>query len=165
MIVLKNVLVATDFGPASDAALAYGRALTRTFGASLHLLHVVENFFLRPMAAPPHLVTEAKTHMLEGQLTPEDRQQLGARTILDVSDQPADAINSYARKAGIDLIVIGTHGRSGMERLLVGSVAERVIRTAPCPVLTVRHPEHEFIVPDSPEQVQHDSPENRPGRD
>lgn len=164
MIVLKNVLVATDFGPASDAALAYGRALTRTFGASLHLLHVVENYFLRPMAAAPHMVAEAKTRMLDGQLTAEDRELRAARAILEVSDQPAEAINGYARRVGVDLIVIGTHGRSGMQRLLVGSVAERVIRTAPCPVLTVRHPEHEFVVPDSPEQVDHDSPENRPGR-
>ena len=69
------------------------------------------------------------------------------------------------KRQKIDLIVMGTHGRSGMERLLVGSVAERVIRTAPCPVLTVRHPEHEFIVPDSTEKAgHHDSAEDDSGR-
>jgi nucleotide-binding universal stress UspA family protein len=164
MIVLKNVLVATDFSPPSDAALAYGRALARTFGASLHLLHVVENYFLRPTASAPYMIQEAKTRMLDGQLTDEDRQ-LGARAVLEISDEPADTITDYAKAHNIDLIVMGTHSRRGLERLLVGSVAEHVIRTAPCPVLTVRHPEHEFIVPDSTEKAgHHDSPEDDLGR-
>jgi nucleotide-binding universal stress UspA family protein len=165
MIVLKQVLVATDFSPPSDAALTYGRALARTFGASLHVLHVVENYFLRPTAAAPHLLQEAKTRMLHDQLTDEDRQQLGARAVVETSDEPAETIAGYAKAQNIDLIVIGTHGRGGLERLLVGSVAERVIRTAPCPVLTVRHPEREFIVPDSTTKAgPHDSPEDNPGR-
>ena len=66
MILLKNVLVATDFSPPSDAALTYGRALARTFGASLHVLHVVENYFMRPTTAAPYIVQEAKTRMLDG---------------------------------------------------------------------------------------------------
>ena len=165
MILLKKVLVATDFSPPSDAALTYGRALARTFGASLHVLHVVENYFMRPTTAAPYMVQEAKTRMLDDQLTDEDRHQSGARTVLEVSDEPADAIASYAKAQKIDLIVMGTHGRSGLERLLVGSVAEHVIRTAPCPVLTVRHPEHEFIVPDSTEKAgHHDSAEDDSGR-
>jgi len=164
MIVLKTVLVATDFSPPSDAALAYGRALARTFGASLHLLHVVENYFLRPTAAAPYMIQEARTRMLDEQLNDEDRQQLGARAVLEISDEPAHAIADYARAQNIDLIVMGTHSRSGLERLLVGSVAEHVIRTAPCPVLTVRHPEHEFVVPDSTEKKRHhDSPEDHLG--
>ncbi len=81
--------------------------------------------------------------------TADDRSQLHACTVLETSDEPADAITRYARCANIDLIVMGTHGRSGLSHLLVGSVAERVVRTAPCPVLTVRHPEHEFVVPDA----------------
>jgi len=151
MIVLKKVLVATDFSPASDVALAYGRTLAGTFGASLRVLHVSENHFLRPMAADPHAVTEAQRRMLDERLTGDDRRCLRAQTILEISDNPADAITSYAKSEGIDLIVMGTHGRTGVERLLVGSVAEHVIRAAPCPVLTVRHPEREFIVPDSSE--------------
>jgi nucleotide-binding universal stress UspA family protein len=151
MIVLKKVLVATDFSPPSIAALAYGRALARTFGASLHVLHVAENYFLRPMAADPATVRAAKERTLDGQLTADDRQLLGARTTVKVSDEPADAISNYAKAEEVDLIVIGTHGRTGVERVLLGSVAERVIRIAPCPVLTVRHPEHEFVVPDAPE--------------
>jgi nucleotide-binding universal stress UspA family protein len=58
---------------------------------------------------------------------------------------PAQAITDYAKKAEIDLIVVGTHGRRGLSHMVTGSVAERVVRTAPCPVLSVRHPEREFI--------------------
>ena len=75
--------------------------------------------------------------------------------MLETSDSPAAAIATYAKSADIDLIVLGTHGRSAVEQLLVGSVAERVVRTAPCPVLTVRHPEREFVLPDSAETVAH----------
>jgi len=151
MIRLGNVLVATDFSSPSDAALRYGRALAQRFGASLHILHVVENSFLRPTAADPQTVKETKSRMVAELLT-EDERQSGARSAIEVSDSPAEAITTYARDQRIDLIVIGTHGRSGMSRLLVGSVAEHVLRTAPCPVLTVRHPEHEFVVPDPPAQ-------------
>ena len=69
--------------------------------------------------------------------------------MLETSDDVANAITEYAKSTNIDLIVIGTHGRSAMAQLLVGSVAERVVRTARCPVLTVKHPEREFVVPDA----------------
>jgi nucleotide-binding universal stress UspA family protein len=151
MIVIKNVLVATDFSPPSDAALIYGRALARRFGASLHLLHAVENFFLRPTASDPQAFMASKARMVDALLTDDDRR-LGARSGIEVSDSPAEAIADYAKAEGIDLIVIGTHGRTGMSRFLLGSVAEHLLRTAPCPVLTVRHPEHEFIVPEPPEE-------------
>jgi nucleotide-binding universal stress UspA family protein len=166
MIVLKKVLVATDFSQPSDAALAYGRALARSFGASLHVVHVVENYFLRPTAAVPHLVQQTKMRLLDEQLTGEDRQLLDARAVLEVSDEPAQAIVGYAKAQDVDLIVMGTHSRGGLERLLVGSVAEHVVRTAPCPVLTVRHPEREFIDRDSFEKAGcHDSPQNDPRGD
>jgi nucleotide-binding universal stress UspA family protein len=140
MIVLKNILVATDFGPAADAALAYGRALATSFGATLHVLHVAENFFLRPTVSDPHTLKNAVARRLEERLTEDDRRRLRARATLETSDHPPEAIVDYARQADIDLIVMGTHGRSAMSQLLVGSVAERVVRTAPCPVLTVREP-------------------------
>jgi len=79
----------------------------------------------------------------------DDRNALHARAVLETSDEPADAIVSYAKQAEINLIVMGTHGRDGLAHLLVGSVAERVVRSASCPVLTVKHPEHEFIIPDA----------------
>jgi nucleotide-binding universal stress UspA family protein len=155
MIALKHILVATDFGDASDAALTYGRALARTFGATLHVLHVVGNYFLRPMLADPHLLNAAAARRLHERLTDEDRAVLHAHAVVETSDAPAEAIAAYAASAHIDLIVMGTHGRSAMEQLLVGSVAERVVRTAPCPVLTVRHPEHEFVLPDPVETFAH----------
>jgi len=65
------------------------------------------------------------------------------------SNSPSVAIVDYAKQARVDLIVTGTHGRGAVAHLLMGSVAERVVRTAPCPVLTVRHPEHEFVIPDA----------------
>lgn len=149
MIVLKNVLVATDFGPASDAALTYGRALAKQFGAQLHLLHAAENNFLRASVTDPHVLKAAVVRRLEERLTAEDRADRSARAVMETADRPSDAITRYAKTAQIDLIVMGTHGRTGVSHLLVGSVAELVVRTAPCPVLTVRHLEHEFVLPDA----------------
>jgi nucleotide-binding universal stress UspA family protein len=149
MILLHNILVATDFGPASDAALTYGRALARTFGAQLHLLHVMENSFLRASPADPHAHKASVRRTLHDQVTPDDK----AVVALDTSDNAAEAITEYAKSASIDLIVIGTNGRGAVGQLLVGSVAERVVRTAPCPVLTVKHPEHEFVMPDEASQT------------
>ena len=149
MIALKRILVATDFGPAAEAALTYGRALAKNFGATLTVMHVAENFFLRATIADPHALKAAVARRLEERLTAEDRRALHARAVLETSDQPADAITTYAKQAEIDLIVMGTHGRDGLAHFLVGSVAERVVRTASCPVLTVKHPEHEFVIPDA----------------
>ena len=150
---VPNILVALDFGPASDTALVYGRTLARTFGATLHVVHVMENYFLRPVVSDPYtLVARARNRVCE-RLTDEDCVALRATVTVEVSDAPADAIVDYAKASGIDLIVIGTHGRQGADRLLMGSVAERIVRTAPCPVLTVRHPEREFVWPDRAETL------------
>jgi nucleotide-binding universal stress UspA family protein len=148
MILLKQILVATDFSEASGAAMDYGRALARTFGSTLRLLHVAENPFLRPAAGDPHAHREAMTKRLSDQLTAHDREALHAEVVIETSDSPAESIVRYAKTHLIDVIVLGTHGRGAMAQLLVGSVAEKVVRTAPCPVLTVRHPEHGFLVPD-----------------
>ena len=149
MILLKRILVATDFSDASDVALTYGRSLAQTFGASLHLLHVTENPFLRPTPAHPHMLKAATKGQLEERLTTDDRVRLRATSVLATSDNPAQEITRHAAVHDVDLIVMGTHGRGAMAQLLMGSVAEKVVRTAPCPVLTVRHPEREFIVADT----------------
>ena len=155
MIVLKKVLVPIDFAEASDAALIYARNLAKAFGAELHVIHVMENLFFRPMANDPLTIEAGITSRLAEQLTDDDRRTLGAVAVTRKSDQPAEEIVRYAAAEGIGLIVMGTHGRVKMAHLLMGSVAEKVVRTAPCPVLTVRHPEHEFVVPDTPE-ARHD---------
>src|SRR6266567_1264787 len=114
MILLKNILVATDFSPASDAALSYGRALARTFDATLHLLHVAENFFMRPTMTDPYALKTAVGRRLDERLTAEDRRQRRAQAVLETSDHPAEAIVDFAKSSQIDLIVMGTHGRTGV---------------------------------------------------
>ena len=157
MIAIKNILVATDFGSASDTALRYGRALASQFGARLHLLHVTENLHLAASSGygytglPYQMQQEiesaarAQTNAL---LTEEDRRALRAAAVTMTDNSPAAAIVEYARGNDIDLVLVGTHGRGGLSHLLMGSVAERVVRTAPCPVLTVRDRQHDFVVPD-----------------
>ena len=158
MITLKRILVATDFGEAADAALAYGKELARAFSAHLDVLHVAENVLARGFGAEGYIasypdlqqdVEEAARRQLDSLLSDEDRTTLNARGVILTSNSPAYTIAAYAKEQGIDLIVTGTHGRGAMAHLLLGSVAERVVRTAPCPVLTVRHPEHEFLRPDA----------------
>lgn len=157
MIVLKKVLVATDFGPASESALRYAQALARGFGAELHVLHVVENILTRAdgygfAVISPEVqrdVERAGREQTEPLVSDEDRRELRARASTVTSNSPATAIVDYARDHGIDLIVMGTHGRGAIAHLFMGSVAERVVRIAPCPVLTVRYPEHEFVLPDA----------------
>jgi nucleotide-binding universal stress UspA family protein len=158
MIILKKVLVATDFGPASDSALRYAQALARGFGAELHVLHVVENVLARAIdgygyaAISPEVqldIERAGRKQTDALLTDEDRREMHAKASTVTSNSPASEIVDYARKNGIDLIVMGTHGRGAIAHLFMGSVAERVVRTAPCPVLTIRNPEHEFVLPDA----------------
>ena len=159
MIVLKKVLVATDFSEPSDAALAYGRELAFTFGAQLVVAHVAENTLTRGFGggdgfvfvdpALQRSVEAGARRQLETLISDEDREQLYAAAVVLTSNVPAHAITEYAKEAAVDLIVLGTHGRGAVAQLLMGSVAERVVRTAPCPVLTVRHPEHEFVLPDA----------------
>ena len=158
MIALENVLVPTDFGSASDTALQYGRALAERFGARLHVLHVAPDGFLTaamgygyasvPVSVQEEIELSARKQ-LETLLTDEDRQALHARAIVVTHNAPAAAIIEYAKSNKISLIVLGTHGRGALAHLFMGSVAERVVRLAPCPVLTVRHPEHEFVLPDA----------------
>ena len=141
MIQLNNVLVAVTFDEASNAALAYARSLAKNFGARLHVLHVMENLFLRPMANDPRAIEAGITRRLLDTLTDEDRSALHAVPVIRKSDEPAEEIVKYAQAEGVDLIVMGTHGRPGLAHLLMGSVAEKVVRTAPCPVLTIRNSE------------------------
>lgn len=158
MITLKNILVCTDFSEPSDAALTYGRALAQSFHATLHVLHVVDDVFARAFGADGYVATypdmqrdveDAARKRLHELLVDNDPQALPTRPVLVTSNTPAAAIVSYAQQEKIDLIVTGTHGRGAVAHLLMGSVAERVVRTAPCPVLTVRHPEREFVIPDA----------------
>ncbi len=134
-----RLLVPTDFSPLSDAALAYAGTLAGAFGARLHVLHVIDNVFLRAgVTDPRNAIKTAALRRVHDRLSDNDRRRFHVIAAVEQSDTPAGEVASYARTHNIDLIVMGTHGRSGMSHLLMGSVAEKVVRTAPCPVLTVR---------------------------
>jgi universal stress protein A len=143
---ITRVLVPTDFSETSDAALGFARTIADTFGASLHLLHVFEDPFVTgPFAAETYAPLPPSTRAallddadkrLAFRLPPAELAHFRGTTEV-VSGISAPAIIEYANEHGIDLIVMGTHGRTGMAHLLLGSVAERVVRSATCPVLTV----------------------------
>jgi nucleotide-binding universal stress UspA family protein len=159
MIALKRILVATDFSDTSEAAVKYGVALARAFGARLHVLHVAGRQDLQVMVERQRVIDQflsepgephnAARELLSGVLTPQDAEAVQAEYVLRAggASGPYLEIVRYAKERGIDLIIVGTHGRGFVAHMLIGSVAERVVRTAPCPVLTVRHPEHEFVLP------------------
>lgn len=136
-----TILVPTDFSYASDAALGYARMLAARFGAALHLLHVVDEpgSWSEVYAALPEIqlrlsADAAKRLEAMAACLPPPVQATSAV----VCGAPVPSIVKVAESKGADLIVMGTHGRRGMGHLLLGSVAERVVRLAPCPVLTVR---------------------------
>lgn len=148
---LTRLLVPLDFSPASQKALDYALALAGRCGsASLHLMHVVEP---RPECfggemGPVWLPDEDLAASCEHQLAALAQQS--ALPGVPISSavhlgRPAAGIIAVAKESQADLVVIATHGRTGLKHLLLGSVAERVVREAPCPVLVVREREHEFI--------------------
>lgn len=162
MILLKRILVPTDFSEASAAAVQYGVALARSFNANLHLLHVESRHDLEMMVERELVVANAlketagvtspqnaARELLAKILTDEEEQALRAEYVLRAGGVggPYVEIVRYAKERNIDLIVMGTHGSGFLSHMLMGGVAEKVVRRAPCPVLTVRHPEHEFIMP------------------
>jgi nucleotide-binding universal stress UspA family protein len=135
-----RILVPTDFSAPSEAALAYGRELANQCNAALHLIHIAENPFMRAVVGDRRSLEAASVRRLQDRLTEADLRR-GAVAILEQSDEPASEILRYAKSANIDLIVMGTHGRSGLARVVLGSVTEAVVRAAPCPVLTVHSAE------------------------
>jgi nucleotide-binding universal stress UspA family protein len=151
MITLQNILVPSDFSECSDAAVRYGLELARKFDATLHLLHVVQDPMTMPWAAegfgiPMLEVVEQWQKEAEARLNaaipPADR---GRVRVSSAVASPYPEILRFAAQNGVDLIVMGTHGRGGVTHLLLGSIAEKVVRRAPCPVLTVRYPQHGFV--------------------
>jgi nucleotide-binding universal stress UspA family protein len=127
----RTILVPTDFSDTAQAAVRVARTYAAALSAGVHLLHIAA----RDEQATTALLTDEANAFGPG---------IGVTTAVRFGD-PAHAIAEYARGHGIELIVMGTHGRTGVSRALLGSVAERVVRKAPCPVLTVRTPEREFV--------------------
>ena len=140
---LKQILIPIDFSDYSDQALRWGVSLAQKYGAQLLLLHVIPEVLEEVSAresAGEQLVIEL-TAEVEAQLHEIARQGLKEGVAVDVrvaDGEPADAILRMARQEKVDLIVMGTHGRTGLSHLLLGSTAEAVVRAAACPVFTVR---------------------------
>jgi nucleotide-binding universal stress UspA family protein len=143
----SRILVPTDFSPPSDAALEYARILAAKFGSTLRILHVIDDpsassDFVGDGFAPStedirNGLLEQARKRLDHLMNLVDRSRYHAHVDAIVGT-PADAIIEFASATGTSLIVMGTHGRTGLAHLLMGSVAEQVVRTAPCPVLSVR---------------------------
>jgi nucleotide-binding universal stress UspA family protein len=142
MTKIRKILVPTDFSPHSDQAMQYAAMIARAFKARILLVHVIEpltysitdtlqvtdHFVALKTIARPLLETARKRFQKEG---------LSVETDL-LTGIPYRQILNKARRIGVDMIVMGTHGRTGVEHFLLGSVAEKVVRLAPCPVVTVR---------------------------
>lgn len=155
MIRLKRILAAADFGACSEHALRYACEFAEAFGAELHVIHVVEP----PAAAYSEFgvgyvgvhgmeddlkrAAEAKLSTLPG---PQWQEKLSVTRDVLFGAPFVETIR-YARENEIDLIVLGTHGRGAIAHMLMGSTAEKVVRKAPCPVLTVKPESHEFVLP------------------
>lgn len=155
MIQISKILVPTDFSEHSKLALRYGCELARQFNAELTLVHVVEDIY--PLVADPGAMVASSMDFV-GDL------QRSAETALSsfvpkeweegitihrqvVVGVPFMEIVRLAKESQINLLVVTTHGRTGLAHVLLGSVAERIVRKAPCPVLTVRPEGHGFVIP------------------
>jgi nucleotide-binding universal stress UspA family protein len=147
----RRILVATDLTESSRPALQTGLELAHRLGAKLEILHVVEppyrtrgwyspysadeNTFLQGVSVRQ---AEAAQRVLDDQVKEADREsKVQVKSVVKVG-VPADSIIETAKDSGADLVVVGTHARQGFQHVFLGSIAERVVRTAPCPVLTVR---------------------------
>jgi len=135
---MKAILVPTDFSERSDAALRYATELALAMGARLYLVHVPGKVGEHVEVSFPfgRFDTSARER-LDVLLTADEIDRLRPEYVLRVG-APAEEIVRYAEVCEADLIVMGTHGRAGIAHALMGSVAEQVVRTAPCPVLLVR---------------------------
>ena len=142
---LKKILVGCDFSPDSDLAVQYGLSLAQEFQSELYLAHVLEPTVYKDMLTQTAGVAdpgreglrEKLTQKLEGMVSEDAKQWCVPETLL-LAGHPSDELTKYAVVNEMDLIVLGVRGHSIMESLLVGSTTDRVVRQAPCPVLSVR---------------------------
>jgi universal stress protein A len=140
---IRQILAPTDVSEYSKQAVACAYELAQAFDAKLLLLHVVEPVD-DPMRSYPHLVTmmlddmERQAHLDLAQMLPEAQDVKVEVTRRVIVGPPYRTIVEVAEAEKVDLIVMATHGRTGLSHLVMGSVAERVVRMAPCPVLTIR---------------------------
>jgi nucleotide-binding universal stress UspA family protein len=137
-----TILVPTDGSDASMVAVDEAVELADRLGGTVHVLSVVEGAQYAPMNTPsPDLVDSLEANAQEAlDRAVERAETAGAENVVGTVESGAthEAIVSYVESAGVDLVVMGTHGRTGLDRVLLGSVTEKVVRLSPVPVLTVR---------------------------
>ena len=148
---LKKILVPVDFSDFSLKALKYAARFAEQFGATLVLVHVVEPVrYPESVIIPPEMeeANRERLKLARASLAAFVKKQVPAGIATESVTRlghPFSEISAAAKDFDVDLIVIATHGHTGLKHLLLGSTAERVVRLAPCPVLTVRDREHEFV--------------------
>lgn len=150
-MIIQNILVPTDFSVGSEEAVRYAVDFAIRVGARLHVLHVLENPFVpgafMEMYSPPpgeyFLDAERQAEeRLRTSLTADQKQQAGAVLTTRMGVPATEILNRIDETPRIDLVIMATHGRGGVARLVMGSVADKVVRQADCPVLTMReHPQ------------------------
>lgn len=144
----KKILCATDFSDFSNHTISYGVALAKEFGAKLFVSHVIDlssvaiygEFQLDPVGQQNRIMEDAATQLKE--LTGD--QPISWEPLITVG-KPADEISRAVEEKDIDLVITATRGRSGLKRIILGSVTERLMRTLTCPLLVVNSPEHNFV--------------------
>jgi universal stress protein A len=155
----ERILWPTDVSQLSLHGARYARAFRDTFGAQLHVIHVISPPITPDVSVA--LPTDVPVDYADDELVQACRQRLAelvAEHFEGITDIVCDAffghswsaICSYAERAEIDLVVVATHGRTGLRRVVIGSTAERIVQHAPCPVLVVKSPEKDFVVDRDP---------------
>ncbi len=155
-VTFSKILFPTDFSELSVCALGHVRAMVERFGAELHCLYVVDEAYQYwssmgpegvPIGPPPQEMLELSRNRME-RFRNEQLQGFPRAPITEVTlGRPFAEIIRYAREKSIDLIVLSTHGRGAFAHMLLGSTTEKVVRKAPCAVLTVRGADHKFELP------------------
>lgn len=153
MIEIKSIHCPTDFSKNADHALQYGVAFAEQFGSTIHLHHVVQIPYMTvayeigpDVAVAREIAEKDATERLAAKAKELEDRGVKVETHLTVGTPFVDIV-ALARDKDFDMIVIGTHGWGAIKQILLGSTAERVVRKAPCPVLTIKDPGHEFVHP------------------
>ncbi len=154
MISIKKILCPIDFSDFSLYALTYAVSFAQQYKAKLILLHVVDVFLHDPAYFAPYAPDRSMFDDFEkkaGTRLEEVRRKnipagIEAELIVGTGRAFVEIVRA-AKEKEADMIVIATHGRTGISHAMFGSTAEKVVRKAPCPVLSIKHPEHEFVMP------------------
>lgn len=154
MIKIGKILFPTDFSPCAEHALQYALSFASEHRAKLYVMHVITDinaptvFGLEvyPVLKNYEKIEEEAKNAIQRLIPEQFLKKIEVENII-VQGTPFVEIIKCAKKYDVDLITLATHGRTGITHMLIGSTAEKVVRMAPCPVLTVKHPEHEFVLP------------------